>query len=163
MLNASLTAANCFLHLGGHARPPELVLQQRKYSLLTLVPSIPMASIHVCHSVGCGDQESHCFFQLSSWSMAMIENTLMKHKLLPLSKKGYALLHSGKVPQEAFHILYIMGGEPFHHNFKHRILLLGSHPTSYMQIYTCVGNLCLAAAYLTSLCIFLSASATAGS
>ena len=46
MLNASLTAANCPLHLSGHVRPPELVIQQAHCLLWALVSSIIVTSIH---------------------------------------------------------------------------------------------------------------------
>ena len=64
--------------------------------LLALMSCIPMAPVHGHHSMSHGDYKLQHFFQLSGWSTAVIEDTLMKYKYLPLPQNGHALsLHGG--------------------------------------------------------------------
>ena len=108
MMNTPFTATDCSLHLHCHAKPPEPILGE--CLLLTLMSSVPMASVHDYHSLNHGDYELHCFFQLSGWSMAVIEGTLVECEFLPFPKDGHTLFCSGVVPQDVFQILYFMGG-----------------------------------------------------
>ena len=162
-MNTSFTATDHSLHPHCHARPPEPVLQQGQCLLLTLMSSIPMASVHGCHSVSSGNYEQHCFFQLSGQSMAVIEGTLVQHEFLPLPKDGHTLFHSGVVPWEMFQILYFMGADPLHCNFE-----MGSSCCAAMQSVTCKLTYMWVALAWTSVsstcsCILSSASCTAGS
>ena len=131
MMNTPFTATDHSLHPHCHARPPGPVLQQGQCLLLTLMSSIPMASIH-SHSVSHGDYKLHCFFQLSCQSMVVIQGTFVECEFLPFPKGGHTLFCSGIVPQEVFQILYLMGGDPLHHNCEYGIFFLCSHPVCYM-------------------------------
>ena len=102
MMNTPFTVTDHSLHLHCHARPPELAFQQGQCLLLTLVSSIPMASVHGHHSVSHGNYELHHFFQLSSWSMTVIEGTLVECEFLPFPKDGHTFFHGGMVPQEMY-------------------------------------------------------------
>ena len=66
MLQALLTVIDCPLHLSGHARLPELVIQQVQCLLLTLVSSITMTSIHGSYPVSLWDHKSNCKASSSS-------------------------------------------------------------------------------------------------
>ena len=89
--------------------------------------------------------------------MAVIESTLMECEFLPTPKKGHTLFCSCMVPKEMFEILYFMGKDPLHHNVKYGILLLCSHPVSYMQFYMCLGSPHYGCSFL-NLLVFLSIS-----
>ena len=102
-----------------------------------------MTPIHGCHSMGHEDYKLHIFLQLSGWSIAVIEGTLMEQEFLLLPKDGHTLFHHGMVPKEMFVILYFMGGNSIHHNFKYGIFLLCSYPVCYMQVHSCVSGPCL--------------------
>ena len=143
MLNTHFTATDHLLHLHCHARPQELVLQQGQCLPLALMCPIPKAPIHGCHSMSLGDHKLQSFLQLSRQSMAVIEGTLMEHEFLPLPQDGHALFHCGVVSQKMFEILYFMGGNPLHHDFKYVIFLLCSYPVNYMKVYMCVRSPCM--------------------
>ena len=104
---------------------------------------VPMAPFHGHHSMSCGENKPQSFFQLSSWSMAVVKGTLMEYEFLPLPKDGHALFHCGVVSQEMFEILYFMGGNPLHDNFEFGVFLLHSYPVGYMQVYMCMSGPCL--------------------
>ena len=72
MMDASLTATNCLLHLTGHAGPPELVIQQAQCPLLALVPNITVTFIPGSYPVSLGDHKSQNILQFTSRGMAMV-------------------------------------------------------------------------------------------
>ena len=92
-----------------------------------------------------GTTKLHGFLQLSSWGMAVVEGTLLKHEFLPLPKDGHALFHHGMVPQGMFKIMYFMGGNPLHHNFEYGIFLLctATQSITCKSMHILVLGLCL--------------------
>ena len=75
MLDASLTAANHPLHLGGHAGPPELIIQQTQCLLVALVSGIMVTSIHGSYTVGLEDHKSQNFLQFASRGVVMVKGS----------------------------------------------------------------------------------------
>ena len=112
MLDASFVVANHFVHLCGHAEPPEPVLEQVQHSLPTLVFSILVTFIHNTHSMSHGDYKLHNLSQLAGWCMAVIEGSLIEHQLFPLSRDGQAILSVHIIFQEKYEILYFPTGDP---------------------------------------------------
>ena len=79
MLDVSLAAANCPLHLSGHAGPSELVIQQAQCLLLALVSSITMTSSHGSYPVSLGDHELQNFLKFISRGEVMVQGSLLGH------------------------------------------------------------------------------------
>ena len=79
MLDASLTADNCPLHLGSHGGLPELIIQQAQGLLLALVSGIMVTSIHGSYPVSLGDHELQNFLHFTSWGVAMVKGSLVEH------------------------------------------------------------------------------------
>ena len=116
MMDASLMVVDHLLRLHSHARPPELVLSQVEYMLLTLVSSISMTSIHGGYSMSCGDYKLQNFFQLVNQYVAMVESILVECELLLLPKGGHSLFNVGVLSQEMLQILYVLSRDPFDQN-----------------------------------------------
>ena len=76
MLDASLTDANCLLHLSSHAGLPELVMQQAQCLLLAFVPSIMVTSIHGSYPVSLGDHKLLNFSQFANGGVVMVKGSL---------------------------------------------------------------------------------------
>ena len=104
-------------------------------SLLTLVSSISVTSIHGSHPVSHGDYESQNFFQLTSQCVSMVEGSLVEHKLSPFLKDSLSLFCVHIISQYMFQIIHFMVGNPLN-----GIFLLGSHPVSHIQVHMCMGG-----------------------
>ena len=78
MLDASLTAANCPLHLSGHAGPSEPVIQETQCLLVALMPSIMVTSINGNYPVSLGNHWLQNFLQFTSGGEAMVKGSLVK-------------------------------------------------------------------------------------
>ena len=98
MMDALLTAADCPLHLSGHARLPEPVIQQVQCPLLTVVSSIAMTSIHGSYPVSLEDHKSQNFFQFASGGVAIVKGSLVEHQLPPLSENSLTLQYLHHLP-----------------------------------------------------------------
>ena len=79
MLDALRIAANCPLYLGGHVRPPELIIQQGQCLLLALVSGIAVTSNIGSYPVSLGDHKSQNFLWFASRGVAMVKGSPVEH------------------------------------------------------------------------------------
>ena len=151
ILDALLTAANHPLHLGSHGRPPEVIIQQAQCLPLALVSSIKVTSIHGSYPVSLWDHKSQNFLQFTSglwqWYRAAQQSVILLcfwRIVLPSS-----VFASSPIRCLSF---CTFQSNPFNHSLECRILLLGVHPVSHMQVYTC--NLSQNCSFLEGLVCF---------
>ena len=108
-----------------------------QHSLLTLVSSIYVTSVHSNHLIS---HWQYDFSQLANWCMAKIGGSMIDHQFLLLSKDEYSLLTVHIISQEMLRFLYFQIGNLIDHDLKYWILPLSSHPISHMQVHMCVGS-----------------------